>query len=202
MLARLLLVFLAVASGVSAQGQAIEADVIVYGGTAGGVSAACTTAKLGKSVVLVEYGTHIGGLTSGGLGWTDIGNKAAIGGFSRQFYRRLGKHYGKEEAWTFEPSVAERELRTLLAEHKVPIKFKQRLAAVKKVGARITQISMEDGTVYRGKMFIDATYEGDLMARAGVSYMFGREANSRFEETLNGVPGQTAHHQILVPVDP
>src|SRR5687767_9560721 len=97
-----------------AHAEVIETDVVVFGGTAGGVSAACTAVRFGKKAVLTEYGTHIGGLTSGGLGYTDIGNKAAIGGFSRQFYKRLGSHYGKAEAWTFEPSVAEKELRALL----------------------------------------------------------------------------------------
>jgi hypothetical protein len=182
--------------------ETITADVVVYGGTAGGVSAACTATKFGKTAVVAEFGKHIGGMTSGGLGFTDIGNKAAIGGFSRDFYKRLGKHYGKAEAWTFEPSVAERELRALLAEHKVPVKFSQRLASVKKEGARISEITMEDGTVYRGKIFIDTTYEGDLMAKAGVKYMVGREANARFGETLNGIRAETPHHQFLVPVDP
>ncbi|MEO6738643.1 MAG: FAD-dependent oxidoreductase, partial [Chthoniobacteraceae bacterium] len=182
--------------------ETIVADVVVYGGTAAGVSAACTSARLGKKVVVAEFGTHIGGLTSGGLGWTDIGNKAAIGGFSRDFYKRLGQHYGKPEAWFFEPSVAERELRALLDESKVPVKFRQRLAHVKMDGARITEITMEDGAVYRGKMFIDATYEGDLMAKAGVKYMVGREANVRFDETINGIRGTTPKHQFIVPVDP
>src|SRR3954468_17844044 len=96
----------------------VETDVVVFGGTAGGVAAACTAVRLGKKAVVTEYGNHIGGLTSGGLGWTDIGNKAAIGGFGRDFYRRLGRFYGKEEAWTFEPHVAEAELRaSLLAEN-------------------------------------------------------------------------------------
>ena len=182
--------------------ETIEADIVVYGGSAAGVSAACTSARLGKSTVVAEFGRHIGGLTSGGLGMTDIGNKAAIGGFSRDYYKRLGKHYGKNEAWTFEPSVAERELRALLNEWKVPVKFGQRLAHVKKDGARITEIAMEDGTIYRGKMFIDATYEGDLMAKAGVKYLVGREANDRFDETLNGVRAKTPSHQFTVPVDP
>src|SRR5688572_23124768 len=97
--------------------ETITADIVVYGGTAGGVSAACTAAKFGKTTVVAEFGKHIGGLTSGGLGYTDIGNKAAIGGFSRHFYKRLGKHYGKAEAWTFAPSVAEQELRALLQEN-------------------------------------------------------------------------------------
>lgn len=187
---------------VRASAETIEADVVVYGGSAAGVSAACTSARLGKKAVVAEFGRHIGGLTSGGLGWTDIGNKAAIGGFSRDFYKRLGKHYGKPEAWFFEPSVAEKELRALLDESKVPVKFNQRLAHVKKDGAHISEITMEDGTIYRGKMFIDATYEGDLMAKAGVKYMVGREANERFDETINGVRDKTPHHQFIVPVDP
>ncbi len=182
--------------------ETIEADVVIYGGTAGGVAAGCTASRFGKKAVIAEYGRHVGGLTSGGLGWTDIGNKAAIGGFSLDFYKRLGKHYGKAEAWTFEPSVAERELRGLLSESKVAVKFNQRLASVKKSGARITELVMEDGTVYRGKQFIDTTYEGDLMAKAGVSFLTGREANEQFVETLNGVRDQTHSHQFLVPVDP
>ena len=182
--------------------EVIETDVLVFGGTAAGVSAACTAKRFGKNVVLTEFGTHIGGLTSGGLGMTDIGNKAAIGGFSREFYQRLGKHYGKPEAWTFEPHVAEAELRALLAEWKVPAYFEQRLASVKKEGARIVEIAMENGNVFRAKMFIDCSYEGDLMAKAGVPYLVGREANGRFGETLNGVRGETPKHQFVVPVDP
>src|SRR5678816_890877 len=165
----------------------VESDVCVFGGTASGVSAACTAARLGKSVVLTEFGGHIGGLTSGGLGWTDIGNKAAIGGFARTFYKLLGKHYGKDEAWTFEPHVAEEALRQLLREAKVPIHFNERLAAVRKEGTRIVEITMESGAIFRAKMFVDCTYEGDLMAMAGVRYMVGRESNARFTETLNGI---------------
>ncbi|MHA3775144.1 FAD-dependent oxidoreductase [Verrucomicrobiota bacterium sgz303538] len=182
--------------------EVIDTDIVVFGGTAGGVSAACTASKLGKKVVLTEFGKHIGGLTSGGLGWTDIGNKAAIGGFGRDFYKRLGKHYGKPEAWTFEPSVAETNLRDLLKENSVPVYMEQRLATVKKDGARITEISMENGNVFRAKMFIDATYEGDLMAKAGVKYLVGRESNEQFGETLNGIREKTPQHQFLVPVDP
>jgi FAD dependent oxidoreductase len=185
-----------------ARTEVIECDILVFGGTACGVSAACTAARFGKKVAVAEFGRHVGGLTSGGLGMTDIGNKAAIGGFSREFYKRLGKHYGKPEAWTFEPSVAERELRALLAEAKVPIYFEQRLAMVKKDGARIVEVVMENGNVFRARMFIDCTYEGDLMAKAGVPYMVGREANERFGETLNGIRAETPKHQFLVPVDP
>ena len=201
-------------------------DIVIYGGTAGGVAAAVQGARMGKSVVLIEPGRHIGGLTSGGLGATDIGNKAAIGGISREFYRRLGAHYqnqsawtfqkrdayksgrrsGEVEMWTFEPHVAEDVLRALLKEANVAVVSEKRLdlaAGVQKSDGRIATISMEDGTVFSGKMFIDATYEGDLLAKAGVSYTVGREANSKYGETLNGV--QTAHavkHQFMKVVDP
>ncbi len=197
-----LFLLLALALPAAAAPAMIETDICVFGGTAGGVSAACTAARHGKKVVLTEFGQHIGGLTSGGLGWTDIGNKAAIGGFARDFYKALGKHYGKPEAWTFEPGVAERELRAQLKAAKVPVYFGQRLASVQKEGARIVEIAMEDGSRYRAKVFIDCSYEGDLMARAGVKYMVGREANARFGETLNGICAETPKHQFAVPVDP
>ena len=142
---RLLLLPLLLLAMAPVQAEVIQTDICVFGGTAGGVAAACTAARLGKSVVLTEYGKHIGGLTSGGLGWTDIGNKAAIGGFGREFYRRLGRFYGKDEAWTFEPHVAEAELRALLLAENVRAYYGQRLATVTKEGQRITEIAMEDG---------------------------------------------------------
>ncbi|MCY2968174.1 MAG: FAD-dependent oxidoreductase [Planctomycetota bacterium] len=202
-------------------------DLVVYGGTAGGVVAAVQGARLEKRVVLIEPTKHLGGMTSGGLGATDIGNKAVIGGISREFYGRLGKHYadpkswvfqkreqyksyrqqsGEQEMWTFEPGVAEQELRRMLAETSAEIVQEERLdlsRGVRKRGARITEIVMESGRVFAGRMFIDATYEGDLMAKAGVSYHVGREANSVYGETLNGV--QTANavkHQFNKPIDP
>tara|TARA_R110002072_G_scaffold174303_3_gene329355 strand:+ start:36502 stop:38694 length:2193 start_codon:yes stop_codon:yes gene_type:complete len=202
-------------------------DVVVYGGTSAGVTAAVQAAALGRSVVLIEPGTHIGGLTSGGLGATDIGNKAAIGGLSRKFYQLLWQHYAEDTAWTwqqrseyrsgrqrqtdkamwtFEPHVAEQVLRAMLAAREVPIVLGERLdlsGGVAMDGTRITSIRMESGRVFRGKMFVDATYEGDLMAKAGVSYTVGREANSDYDETLNGVQVKNAvHHQFVVPVDP
>ncbi len=202
-------------------------DLVVYGGTSGGVAAAVQAARMGKSVVLIEPGKHLGGLTSGGLGATDIGNKAAVGGLAREFYRRVRKHYeddaawtrerradyqghghqkGEDTAWTFEPHVAEKVFADLLREHKVPVVLGQRLdlkAGVRKDGARVTAIVMESGEVYRGKVFLDATYEGDVMARAGVSYHVGREANRVYGETLNGVQGKNAtHHQFVKNIDP
>ena len=211
--------------------EVIEADVCVYGGTAGGVVAAVQATRMGKTALLAESGDHLGGMTSGGLGATDIGNKAAIGGIGREFYHRVAQHYAKDDAWqfekredyfgprggrpalnelsssdatmwTFEPHVAEDILFQMLNEAKAPVYFRQRLAAVKKEGARIVEIVMENGKVYRARMFIDATYEGDLMAKAGVSYSVGREANSKYDETLNGVRAVTPKHQFTAPVDP
>lgn len=204
-------------------------DVVVYGGTAGGVVTAVQARRLGKTAVLIEAGQHLGGLTSGGLGATDIGNKAAIGGISREFYQRVRKHYsdaanwtrekpeqyrsgrgsevGQEDAmWTFEPSVAEKILDEMAKEAGVVVVKGQRLDLQEGVllrGGWIVRINMESGQAYIGKMFVDATYEGDLLAKAGVSYTVGREANSQYGETLNGV--QTKHatkHQLVAGVDP
>jgi hypothetical protein len=204
-------------------------DIVVYGGTSAGVIAAVQAARMGKSVVLVEPGRHLGGLTSGGLGATDIGNKAAIGGLSRDFYRRIKAHYDRDDAWvhetrdehfasgsrnrggedalwTFEPHVAEQVYRDWLKEANVPVLFEERLdlkSGVSKDGARITEIRMESGRALRARVYVDATYEGDLMAHAGVSYHVGRESNSEYGETLNGVQVRNAtKHQFLKPVDP
>src|SRR5256886_6061093 len=209
----------------------IQSDICIYGGTAGGVAAAVQASRMGESVVIAEFGNHLGGMTSGGLGATDIGNKAAIGGISREFYHRVALHYARDDAWqfekredylkhrsarpgaadlsaadatmwTFEPHVAEDILFEMLNESKVPIYFQQRLAAVERKDKHITELRMENGKIYRAKMFIDATYEGDLVAKAGVSYSVGREANSQYGETLNGVRAETPKHQFKVPVDP
>ena len=213
-----------------AAGETIETDICVFGGTAGGVASAVQAARMGKTVVLVEPGNHLGGMTSGGLGATDIGNKAAIGGLGREFYHRIAQHYARPEAWrfeaaedyakraghsdlsdlnaadatmwTFEPRVAEDILFQMVNEARVPVYLQQRLAAVKKSAGRITAIDMENGKTYRARMFIDATYEGDLMAKSGVSYTVGREANSKYDETLNGVREKTPKHQFTVAVDP
>jgi len=145
---------------------------------------------------------HLGGMTSGGLGQTDIGNKAAIGGISREFYQRVGKHYGKDEAWTFEPHVAEDIFFQMINEAGVTLYLSQRLAAVHKEGARIREITMESGRAFRAKMFIDASYEGDLMAQAGVTYTWGREGISEYNESLAGVRDRTPLHQFRAAVSP
>jgi hypothetical protein len=182
--------------------EVIESDICVYGGTSAGVIAAVQGEKWGSALSSRKFGKHLGGLTSGGLTYTDIGNKAAVGGISREFYRTLGKHYGKEEAWTFEPSVAEREFNRLAEAANVPVHLQQRLGSVKKDGAHITEITMENGNVFAPKCSSTASYEGDLMAKAGVSYHVGRRRTQSYGETLNGICRETPKHQFLVPVDP
>ncbi len=187
---------------VISHGESVTTEICIYGGTAGGVAAAVEAARLGKKAVLIEPGKHLGGMSSGGLSQTDIGNKAAIGGISREFYQRMGRHYGKEEQWSFEPSVAEGIFQQFIEESAVLVHYQGRLRSVTKKDGRIFSIKTEDGTVFKALMFIDASYEGDLMAKAGVSYTVGREANATYGETLNGIRGQTPKHQFTVDVDP
>ncbi len=199
-------------------------DVVVYGCTSGAVTAAVQTKKMGKTVVLVCPEKHLGGLTAGGLGWTDSGNKAVIGGLSREFYHRVWQHYAKPEAWKwqkqaefgnqgqgtvaldqesrtmwiFEPHVAEQVYEQWVNEIKIPVvrnAWLDRAKGVKKKGDRIVSITMLDGKTYAGKMFLDATYEGDLMAAAGVSYHVGREAVSTYNEKWAGVQTGVLHHR-------
>ncbi len=184
-------------------------DVIVYGGTSGGVIAAAKMAKLERSVLLISPSHHLGGLTSNGLGATDIGNKGAIGGMAREFYQRIFRFYYPDSSgsqWVFEPHVAENVFLDIIREANVPVIFGERLDldnGIDKSGARITEILMESGNRYKAKLFIDATYEGDLMALADVSYTTGREGNDEYNETLNGVQTANAvHHQFIKPVDP
>ncbi|MGN6644278.1 MAG: FAD-dependent oxidoreductase [Verrucomicrobiota bacterium] len=184
------------------RGAVIETDICVYGGTSGGVIAAVQGIRMGKSVSLAVFDDQLGGLSSGGLGATDVGNIDSIGGLSREFYQRVGRHYGLEESFNFEPHVARRIYESWLGEVGVKPRWHQRLASVTKAGRRISEIKMEDGTVYRAKMFIDSTYEGDLMAMANVSFTFGREGTNVYNEPLNGIRANTPKHQFTVDVDP
>lgn len=191
-------------------------DVVVYGANSAGVIAAYTAKTMGKSVLLIEPTNHMGGLTTGGLGYTDIGNKFAVTGLSRDFYRRLGDHYGKFEQWIFEPSVAKKTFQEYLDKAGIEVQYGLRIIGVKKSDERIQSIELENtfspssrtNQQVRGKVFIDATYEGDLMAKAGVSYAIGRESNSQYGETYNGVQLMTGHQfpdgidPYVVPGDP
>ena len=180
----------------------IQADLCIYGGTSAGVAAAVQARRMGLSAVIAEFGHHLGGMTSSGLGGTDIGNKDAIGGISREFYRALGKHYGEDEMWTFEPHAAERIYNEWVQEAGIEVYFAQYLDQVHMNQGRIQSITMENGNRFTARAFIDATYEGDLMARAGVSYHVGREANATYRETLNGIQFGSPHHNFKAWIDP
>jgi hypothetical protein len=183
-------------------------DICIYGGNASGVMAAYAADKLGKDAMLVEPTDHLGGLTSGGLGATDIGNKGAITGIARDFYRKLGKHYGTDEMWTFEPHVAESIFNAMTDRPHVKVIRQYRLKEVVKEGTVIREIVLENA-LHPGKkdirikasVFIDCSYEGDLMAKAGVGYTVGREANTQYGETLNGVQLRDLH-QFPDSIDP
>ncbi|HWA99210.1 MAG TPA: FAD-dependent oxidoreductase [Pirellulales bacterium] len=210
-------------------------DVVIYGGTSAAVAAAVQTARMGKTVVVVSPDKHLGGLSSGGLGWTDSGNKSTVGGIAREFYHRIWKHYQQADAWrwqkpdeytlgrgkpeedgdrptlwNFEPHVALALFDELVAEHKIPVERDQwldRAKGVAKNNGRIESIATLAGRTYRGRVFIDATYEGDLMAAAGVDYAVGREGQAQYGEELAGVHLSKLHHKhhfgvLKTPIDP
>ena len=219
-----LLLSLALSLLIAHQSRGEDCDVVVYGGTASGVIAAVQATKMGKTAVIVSPDKHLGGLSSGGLGFTDTGNKATIGGLARDFYHRVWLHYDKADSWKqqkkeeygnkgqgtpamdgenrtmwiFEPHAAEQIFEDYVKEFSIPVQRNEwldRAKGVKKDGARITSITTLSGKAYTGKMFIDATYEGDLMAAAGVDYHVGREANSVYGEEWNGSQIGILHHR-------
>lgn len=179
----------------------LSTDVCIYGGSSAGVIAAVQLHRMGKRAIILEPTGHLGGLSSGGLSFTDIGNKKAIGGLSHNFYQRLGRKYGKPEEWRFEPHVAEQVFNELIAESGTPVHFYEFVRSLQKERGRITQMTTMSGLTIRAKMFIDATYEGDLMALAGVAYRTGRESNSTYGETFNGVQLRDKH-QFEFAIDP
>ena len=198
-------VFLCAFALVSSVGFAdvLETDVCVFGGTSGGVAAAVQAARMGRKVILAEPGKHLGGMTSGGLSAVDIGDPRSVGGIAREYFTRLVGSYGKKLEWdkafksnggpatggayAIEPHTAEKVFDDMVREAGVRLKLEARLASVTKAGARITAITMENGDEIRAKMFIDTTYEGDLMAKAGVSCTLMREGNATYGESLNGI---------------
>jgi hypothetical protein len=203
-----LLVLLALPLG--SLGSTHRFDVVVYGGAAGGVMAAVSAAREGLDTALLEPGHHVGGMVSGGLGWTDYGKKEVIGGYALEFYLRVGRHYqlplyGQEIGWIHEPHVAEDIFREMLQEAGVQLFERSRLkekGGVRKNGAEVAEIFVENGDSFTAKVFIDSSYEGDLMAQAGVSYTYGREGSSQYQESLAGVRDRTPFHQFLVDVSP
>lgn len=183
-------------------GKESKYQVVVYGATASGAIAAIAAAKDGLRVALVEPGGHIGGMVSGGLGATDVTNKSTIGGMSRQFFVRVGHEYGKGISWQFEPHIAEKVLRQWLEEAGVKVFLGSRLNRVQKDNLKLTAIEMENRLSFSADVFIDASYEGDLLAKDGVSYTVGREAKSTFGESLAGTQQVSPRHQFDVPVSP
>lgn len=201
-----------------------KADVIVYGGTSAAIIAAVQVKRMGKSVIIVSPDTHLGGLSSGGLGFTDTGNKSVIGGISREFYERLYQHYQNDVAWKwqkkadygnkgqgtpaldganrtmwiFEPHAAEQVFEDFVKENNITVFRNEWLdrseKGLKRNKGKIVSFNTLSGKIYSGTMFIDATYEGDLMALAGVKYHVGREANSVYNETYNGVQLNVFQH--------
>lgn len=199
-------------------------DIVVYGGTSAGVIAAVQAKRMGKTVVLVCPEKHLGGLSSGGLGFTDTGDKSVIGGLSREFYHRVWRYYSEPGAWKwqkreeygnkgqgtpaidgeqrtmwiFEPHVAEQVFEDFAREYDIPVHRDQwldRERGVLREDGRIVSIRMLSGKTYAGRMFIDATYEGDLMATAGVPYHVGRESRDTYGEQWNGVQTGVLHHR-------
>jgi len=200
-----------------------EADIVIYGGTSAAITAAVQASRMHKSVVVVSPDQHLGGLSAGGLGFTDTGNKEVIGGLAREFYHRIYMHYQQPASWNwqdqsaygnrgqgtpaidgtdrtmwiFEPHAAEKVFEDFVKEYKIKIyrnEWLDRKAGVTKKGQRITAIKTLSGKTFKGKMFIDATYEGDLMAAAGISYSVGREARNEFNETWAGVQTDVFQH--------
>ena len=201
----------------------VEADLVIYGGTSAAITAAVQAARMGKSVVVVSPDRNLGGLTSSGLGFADTGRTGAIGGLAREFYHRLWRHYRRPEAWAWqdrasftsqgqgtpamddqaqvmwltEPHVAEQVFDAWVAEHDIRVfrdTWLDRVSGVRVEGRRITAIRTLDGTAFRGKVFMDATYEGDLLAAAGIPFHVGREARSIYGENWNGIQVGVLHH--------
>jgi len=208
----------------SSGAQTATYDIVIYGGTSAGIIAAVQAKRMGKSVVVVAPEKHLGGLSAGGLGFTDTGDKSVIGGLSREFYQRVWSHYDRPEAWKwqkreeygnkgqgtsamdsvlrtmwiFEPHVAEKVFEAFVTEYKIPVhrnEWLNRATGVSKHAGRIVTLTTLSGRTYTGRMFIDATYEGDLMAAAGVKYHVGRESRAQYGEQWNGVQTGVLHHR-------
>jgi hypothetical protein len=185
-------------------------DLVVYGGTAAGTVTAIAAARQGLHVVLLEPGNHLGGMLTGGLSATDIGNPAVIGGIAREFFERTAKAYHKDELarpmdWHFEPHVGEQVLNSMLRETGVEIHLHERIKdshAVRLQNKQVLSITTADGQTWSGRIFVDCSYEGDLMAQAGVRYTWGRESADEYHESLAGVREKTPAHQFTFPVSP
>ncbi|WP_321474243.1 FAD-dependent oxidoreductase [uncultured Paludibaculum sp.] len=186
MIRRRTMIHMGLALPALSQASSSPADVVVYGATPAGILAALGAAAAGRSVTLLEQSRHLGGMVTGGLGATDKGKPEAIGGLALEFFRRAGKVYGEPVAWWFEPNVALRIFGDWLHEAGLQPRFAAELADVRLSGGRIEALRTTDGRTFAGRMFIDASYEGDLMAKAKVPYTVGREGQDQYNEPLAG----------------
>ncbi len=219
----LLFIFWSCGAKLPSGGQVITADVVIYGGTCAAVTAAVQAVKMGRSAIIVSPDKHLGGLSASGLGFTDTGNKAVIGGLAREFYQRVYRYYQDPATWSwqkpedygnrgqgtpaidgenrtmwiFEPHIAERVFEDFIRDYRIPVyrnEWLDRKHGVKMEKGRIASMTALSGKKYEGAVFIDATYEGDLMAAAGITYRVGREANREYNEQWNGVQTGVFHH--------
>jgi len=186
--------------------QTCKVDVCVYGGTPGGVAAAVQARRMGKTAVLAVFGRHVGGLTSAGLTAVDFGKAESLGGMAVDFLKTAGRgpgtHAEPGARWSsFSPSQAEDKFREFLSEAQVPVLYERRLSEVEKKGSHVTSVRFENGDSIEAKVFLDATYEGDLLAKAGVSYRVGRESNDDYGETVDGFMISKSH-QFRFDIDP
>ena len=203
------LLFLSLCAGAMlAQSQSY--DLVVYGGTAGGVITAVAGAREGLKVVLLEPGAHLGGMATGGLSRTDFGKKEVLGGYALEFYWRVGRKYeiqrfAQDVAWFYEPKIGEQVFREMLDQAGVKVLLHHRLReknGVDKVGTAVTSITTENGVKFAGRIFADCSYEGDLMAQSKIAYTIGRESTAEYGESLAGVRDRTPYHQFMVQIKP
>ena len=180
----------------------IEKNLIIYGGTPAGITAAIQATKMGLTVVIVEFSKHIGGMTASGLGATDLGAEDAVGGLSREFYQEIANYYGKEKQWKFEPKAAQYVFDKWMKDYDIPVYLNQHLAEVTKENGKIIEIVMENENRFKGKVFMDCSYEGDLLAQSDVTFFVGRESNATYKEIYNGIQFGAPHHKFEKWVDP
>lgn len=180
----------------------VTTDVCIYGSTPAGITAAVQVASDNKKVIIFSTSSHIGGMTSSGLSATDVGNKTKIGGLAKRFYQEIGAWYGIEEGWFFEPHVATEIFSSWLRKWNIPVYNYHWIKNIHKEGTEIISITTENGTTFKASIFIDASYEGDLMAMSGVRYAVGRESDDQYDELYNGVQYNSRHHNFIRFIDP
>ncbi len=169
------------------QAEPTRADVVVYGATPAGIAAAVAAERAGASVVLLEHGARIGGMMASGLGHTDVGDKRTIGGFAAEVFHRISEKYGADHTYYFQPHVGSQVFDEILAPTDIRLMTSRTIESVNKQGARLTAVECTDGSRFEASAFVDASYEGDLMALAGVRYIVGRESRDEYQESLAGI---------------